>query len=148
MQFIDARDLAEWTIRLAEQRTFGTYHATGPVHELTMARMLDGIGTCDPFGCETNVGARGFSGSPQSLCVERHARLAAGHRRRRRVRAARQPQGNRRWLRFRPLTSTATDTLAWFRAQPAERQAKLRAGLAPTRESEVLAAWMATRSRT
>src|SRR5580698_2858291 len=30
VQFIDARDLAEWTVRMAESRTFGTFNATGP----------------------------------------------------------------------------------------------------------------------
>src|ERR1700722_10952243 len=35
VQFIDARDLAEWTIRVAESRTIGTFNATGP------ARLLD-----------------------------------------------------------------------------------------------------------
>ena len=44
-------------------------------------------------------------------------------------------------LTFRPLAETARDTLAWFKSQPAERQAKLKAGLSPEREIEVLAAW-------
>ena len=44
-------------------------------------------------------------------------------------------------LTFRPLAATARDTLEWFKSQPAERQAKLKAGLSPEREAEVLAAW-------
>ena len=36
---------------------------------------------------------------------------------------------------------TARDTLAWFKSQPPDRQAKLRAGLSAEREAEVLAAW-------
>jgi 2'-hydroxyisoflavone reductase len=44
-------------------------------------------------------------------------------------------------LTFRPLATTAIDTLAWFRAQPPERQAQLKAGIKPEREAEVLAAW-------
>jgi len=43
-------------------------------------------------------------------------------------------------LTFRPLAVTARDTLAWFKSQPAERQ-KLKAGITPEREAEVLAAW-------
>jgi 2'-hydroxyisoflavone reductase len=46
-------------------------------------------------------------------------------------------------LTFRPLAQTALDTLAWFKAQPAERQAKLASGIKPEREREVLAAWAA-----
>lgn len=42
-------------------------------------------------------------------------------------------------LTYRPLPLTAADTLAWFRTLPSERQTKLRAGIAPERETEVLA---------
>jgi 2'-hydroxyisoflavone reductase len=38
---IDARDLAEWTIRLAEARTSGTYNAAGPPAALTLGDLLD-----------------------------------------------------------------------------------------------------------
>jgi 2'-hydroxyisoflavone reductase len=38
------------------------------------------------------------------------------------------------------LGETARDTLAWFKTQKPERQAKMRAGLTPQREAEVLAA--------
>jgi 2'-hydroxyisoflavone reductase len=44
-------------------------------------------------------------------------------------------------LTFRPLPVTAADTLAWFRARPPERQAKLKSGLTPERETALLAAW-------
>jgi 2'-hydroxyisoflavone reductase len=43
VQFIDARDLAEWTIRMAEQRTVGVFNACGPASPLTMRQMLGGI---------------------------------------------------------------------------------------------------------
>ena len=44
-------------------------------------------------------------------------------------------------LTFRPLADTARDTLAWFKGLPQDRQMKLKAGLTPEREAEVLAAW-------
>jgi 2'-hydroxyisoflavone reductase len=44
-------------------------------------------------------------------------------------------------LTFRSVKATAADTLAWFRTLPAERQAKLRAGLTPEREAALLAKW-------
>ena len=44
-------------------------------------------------------------------------------------------------LTFRPLPLTARDTLAWFKTQPADRQEKLKAGVTPEREKEVLEAW-------
>ena len=43
VQFIDARDLAEWSIRMAAQRTTGVVNATGPANSITMHRMLAGI---------------------------------------------------------------------------------------------------------
>jgi 2'-hydroxyisoflavone reductase len=46
-------------------------------------------------------------------------------------------------LTFRPLSDTTRATLEWFKKQSAERQAKLRAGIKPEREKEVLAAWHA-----
>ena len=36
VQFIDARDLAEWTIRVAEARVLGVFNATGPAQPLTV----------------------------------------------------------------------------------------------------------------
>ena len=44
-------------------------------------------------------------------------------------------------LTFRPLAETARDTLAWFKSLPQDRQSKLRAGLIPGREAEVLNVW-------
>jgi 2'-hydroxyisoflavone reductase len=46
-------------------------------------------------------------------------------------------------LRFRPAEETAKDTLAWYKTLPEDRRGKLKAGLAPARETEVLSAWHA-----
>jgi 2'-hydroxyisoflavone reductase len=44
-------------------------------------------------------------------------------------------------LTFRSLDETARDTLAWFKSRPKDRQAHMKAGITPERETEVLAAW-------
>jgi 2'-hydroxyisoflavone reductase len=44
-------------------------------------------------------------------------------------------------MTFRSLADTTRDTVAWFKSQPPDRQAKLKAGLTPEREVEVLASW-------
>ncbi|HWF78465.1 MAG TPA: NAD-dependent epimerase/dehydratase family protein [Caulobacteraceae bacterium] len=141
VQIIDVRDLTEWTIRLCEQRTFGTFNATGPARPMTMRAMLDGVGKAvksdahlvwvpDKFLDENKVSA--WSDMP--VWVPGHGDSAGFHRRDiRRALAA--------GLTYRPLETTAADTLAWFRQQPADRQAKLRAGLAPDREAALLAKW-------
>src|SRR5213594_3234984 len=43
VQFIDARDLAEWTIRMVENSETGIHNATGPAKPLGIGGMLDGI---------------------------------------------------------------------------------------------------------
>src|SRR5260221_8277406 len=39
-QFIDVRDLAKWTIRMAEPRATGVFNASGPASPITMRQML------------------------------------------------------------------------------------------------------------
>src|SRR5205814_3161530 len=43
VQFIDARDLAEWTIRMVENRETGIYNATGPAKKLGIGEMLSSL---------------------------------------------------------------------------------------------------------
>ena len=143
VQFIDARDLAEWTIRAAEQRTFGVFNATGPAQTLDMGELLDGVAAgigarprlawvSDAFLDANSVSA--WSDMP--LWVPRRSSEAGFVRRDiRRALAA--------GLTFRPVAVTAKDTLDWFRTQPDARQAKLRAGLTADREAQLLAAWKA-----
>jgi 2'-hydroxyisoflavone reductase len=143
VQFIDARDLAEWTVRMAEQRAFGVYNATGPAQTLEMRGMLAEIGagvdahpplTWVPAKFLAAQKAEPWSDLPVWVPAEGDT---AGFARRdiRRAQAA--------GLTFRPLRATAADTLAWFRTQPTDRQAKLKAGLTPEREAALLAAWKA-----
>jgi 2'-hydroxyisoflavone reductase len=47
-------------------------------------------------------------------------------------------------LTSRPLQETVHDTLAWFQTLPEDRQAKLKAGLDPKKESATLAVWHAS----
>jgi 2'-hydroxyisoflavone reductase len=143
VQFIDARDLAEWTIRMVESRTLGVFNATGPDRPLTMEGMLGGIAVA--IRAEASLGwvptafLEAHQVSPWSdLPVWLPARgESAGFARRDIGRAL------RAGLTFRPLRATAADTLAWFLHQPPERQAKLRAGLSSEHESQLLAAWKA-----
>ena len=41
VQYIDVRDVAEWCIRLAENKTAGTYNAVGPKKSTTMHQFVD-----------------------------------------------------------------------------------------------------------
>lgn len=143
VQVIDARDLAEWIIRLAERRVTGDFNAVGPAERLGVGPMLTGIR--DALGADarfTHVPAEflaahevqpwshmpvwvppeGPFGGLGSVSVRKA--LAHG-------------------LTFRPFADTARATLAWHRTRPEERQTQLRAGISAEREAEVLAAWHA-----
>lgn len=141
IQFIDARDLAEWTIRMAEARAFGTFNAMGPDYRLEMAAFLHGVRAVTTAGATLHWVSMDF--------LDRHKVSAwgdmpvwvpgqgdsAGFATRSNSKAV--ASG----LRFRPLATTAADTLAWYETWPAERRDALRAGLSADREAEVLAAW-------
>jgi 2'-hydroxyisoflavone reductase len=143
VQLVDARDLAEWTIRVVEARALGVFNAMGPAGELTMAGMLEGVGAgvsskarlvwADAdFLEQQKVSAWG------DMPVWIPARGdTAGASRRANARAI------AAGLTFRPLGATAAETLAFWKTLPAERQSKLRAGIAPDREAQVLEAWKA-----
>ena len=143
VQIIDARDLAEWTIRMAEARAVGTYNATGPAHPLTMRQMLTGIAsaihanpTIEWVSTDFLKAEKVEAWSDMPTWIPGRGDTAGFGRR-----SIKKAIAN--GLTFRPLSQTASDTLAWFKQQPAERQEKLKAGIAPEREKEVLAKWAA-----
>ena len=138
VQFIDARDLAEWTIHMAENRDTGIYNATGPAKPLGIGEMLDQTKSA------LNSDAK-FTWIPAEFLKQQKVEawsdmpVWAGDE----LGLARTniSRALGKGLTFRPLTETARDTLAWFKSQWQDRQSKLRAGLTPEREAEVLAAW-------
>jgi 2'-hydroxyisoflavone reductase len=145
VQIIDCRDLAEWTVRMVENGTTGTFNAAGPVGTMTMAEQLHGIraafdGNRDvrftwvpaDFLAAQKVRAWGDmptwiprQGAESAIMdVDNHRAVGAG-------------------LTFRPLAISAVDALEWFKAAPADAQARMlkSAGLAPERERATLDAW-------
>ena len=145
-QFIDARDLAEWMVRMAENRAFGTYNATGPAAPFTIGELLYGIKS------ETTAGAQ-FTWLPAEFLAEQRVRgwsnlpvwlnpagPTAGFMKRNTSRAL------AKGLAFRPLAVTARDTLAWHQTRTAEEKKRLddgtRVGLSAAREAELLKLWM------
>jgi 2'-hydroxyisoflavone reductase len=138
VQYIDARDLAEWTIRMAENRETGIYNATGPAKPIGVGGMLEGIKDAEksnatfifvPYDFLKQQNVAAWSDMPvwagDELGLSRtNINRALG-----------------KGLTFRPLEETTRDTLAWFKSLPTDRQSKMHAGLTPDREAEVLAAW-------
>jgi 2'-hydroxyisoflavone reductase len=140
VQFIDGRDLAEWVIRMVEQRETGIYNATGPAKALGVGAMLEGIRTANNSKANFTWVNTDFleaqkvaPWSDMPVWVPPRGEEAGMGR-------INIQRAVTKGLTFRPLALTARDTLAWFKAQPPERQ-KLKAGISAERETEVLAAW-------
>lgn len=138
IQFIDARDLAEWTIRMIEQDAAGAYNAHGRPNMLTMQSLLDEcklvsnsdahfVWASEEFLLQEGVAA--WSEMPLWLPEEAAPHLegfmfinpgkaiAAG-------------------LNFRPLKDTISDTLAWY--QTNHPNEPLKAGLNSDKERSLL----------
>jgi len=140
IQIIDGRDLGEWVIRLAEARTYGSFNAVGPDYRLGMQAML--------HGCQAVTGgAAEFTFVSPKFLEQHEVGLPIWVPPNEGPYAGYGQVGNARaiaaGLTFRPLATTVADLLAWFAAQPAERQATLRAGITREREAELLKAWKA-----
>ncbi len=145
IQFIDVRDLAEWTITMIERKSKGAYNTHGIPNTLTMQHLLDACKSLtgsdaqftwatEDFLLQEKVAA--WSELPLWLPEEAAPHLkgfmfispdkaiAAG-------------------LTFRPLSQTITDTLTWYETN---RGDELKAGLDFYKERALLYKWHDFRS--
>jgi 2'-hydroxyisoflavone reductase len=143
VQFIDARDLAEWTIRMVEQETTGIFNALGPKSKLPMGELLDGIKTVTTSESRFTWVDTDFLLSQRVSPWNELPVWVAPRGPEQGFSMLSNKRALKKGLTFRPIPDTAKVTLEWFRKQPAERQARLRSGISPEREAEVLAAWHA-----
>lgn len=139
IQVIDARDLAEFIIRLVQENASGVYNATGPDYELTIGKLLEVSKQVSGSEANFHWGSLEFlkqnkvepwSDMPAWIPddeegvgfsrIDISKAIAAG-------------------LKFRPLEETVRDTLDWAQTRPTDHT--WRAGLTAEREREVLAAW-------
>src|SRR6266511_4895749 len=138
VQFIDARDLAEWTIRMAENRETGIYNATGPSKQLGVGGMLVQIKAALNSNAAFTWVTEDFLTRQK---VEPWSDMPVWTGKESGLARAKIDRALSNGLIFRPLAETARDTLVWFKSQSQARQGKLRAGLTPEHETQVLAAW-------
>ncbi|RED54685.1 NAD-dependent epimerase/dehydratase family protein [Cohnella lupini] len=147
VQIIDARDLADWTIRMIESKATGVYNAAGPTGKLTMASFLDqcrqAVGSDselvwvdNDFLLKNGIGPwiemplwiPGVGETEQVrhlLSVNAEKALAAG-------------------LTFRPLKDTILDTLQWDLSRDiADR--RVGAGMDAAKEERLLNDWLQSR---
>src|SRR5919197_2019034 len=134
VQFVDARDLAAWLVRLALEGPGGTFNATGPAEPLRFAELLEraraAIGsdaavvwTEDRRVLDADV--QPWTELPLWLPGEDYAGMA-------RADISRAVEAG---LRVRPLEGNVLDTLARERTLPRGRPT-----LSPAKEQEILAA--------
>jgi 2'-hydroxyisoflavone reductase len=139
VQFIDARDLGAWIVKVVEDGHTGTYNATGPQRPLPMAGLL--------YGCKAAVSNDShFTWVPDAFCLEHGVGPwmemplwipdEPDSRGFSQVSVAKAIQHG---LTFRPLADTATATLDWYKNQRPNR--KPRAGMTAEKEAAVLKAW-------
>jgi 2'-hydroxyisoflavone reductase len=142
VQIIDARDLAEWTIRMVEDGTTGSFNAAGPRGRLSMAEQLYGIRGALPGDTEIR-----FTWVPPEFLEQQEIlpwmEMTTWFGEESVLSNVSVERAVQAGLTYRPLAVTAVDTLEWFRALPADRQAQPRTGLAPEKEAPALAAWRA-----
>ena len=140
VQFIDARDLADFIVLCLEKKIFGTFNADAQAGSMTIGNLLE---TCKRV---SKSDAR-FAWADAAF-LEQH-KIAAWSDMPVWIPAEGDNAGVGRissakaktvGLKYRPLSETCADTLAWFKTEPAEHQAKLKAGLSPEREAEALKA--------
>ena len=152
VQYIDVRDLAEWMVRVMEAGTTGTFNAVGPAAPQTLAQFIDGLAPITAPGTaftwiEDYAFLKAYPLRPKTaddpgglteaipwvmpegdelghMRINHRKALAAG-------------------LTYRPLLTTARDTLAWRQsdAVPAALRATPRYVLTPEQERTMLATW-------
>jgi len=134
VQFVDARDLARWLVKLALDGPGGTFNATGPEEPLTFTQLL--ARARDAIGSDANVvwvddqrvldaEVQPWTELPLWLPGAEYAGMA-------RADISRALAAG---LTFRPVEETIVDTLAWDRGVPGDRPT-----LTHDREQEILAA--------
>jgi 2'-hydroxyisoflavone reductase len=141
VQFIDVRDLAEWTVRMIERKETGVYNANGLPHNLTMDSMLQ---ECK----EVSDSDATFTWVSENFLLQEKvvpwAELplwmpeeAAPHLKGFMFINCDKAVGA--GLRYRPLNDTIKDTLTWRETNRLNEE--LKAGIDRDREQRLLRKW-------
>jgi 2'-hydroxyisoflavone reductase len=141
-QFIDARDLADFVRVCVEKHVPGVYNLCNPLRSVTMGSLLDTsrkVTGADPkftwaprkFLEDNAIIGEKAAGDYLPIWTPADGDDAG-------IALCNPGRAVKKGLRFRPLEVTVRETLEWQKSRPAEKQ-KLRAGLTPEMEAELLA---------
>jgi 2'-hydroxyisoflavone reductase len=143
VQYVDARDLSAFVVKVIEDSAMGIYNATGPEKPLPMKVMLDS-------SRKASANPATLTWVPESFLEEHKVTpwddMPVWTGKEAGFSQIDCKKATAKGLKFRSADEVARDTLAWWKTLPEERRAKLRAGLSPDREKEVLAAWKAKKA--
>ena len=144
VQFIDVRDLAEWTVRMIERKETGVYNANGLPNTVTMKRVLEGCKLVSDSDASLTWVSDDFlmrekvvpwsemplwmpeEGAPHLkgfMFINCDKAVGSG-------------------LSFRDLNDTIKDTLTWRETSGPNEE--LQAGIAPDKELSLLRKWHET----
>jgi 2'-hydroxyisoflavone reductase len=107
VQFLDARDLAAWLLKMVEEQKTGTFNATGPDRPLTMGELLATCREVTGSGATFTWVDRDDLDLPLWISEEKSGFDSVDSGRAR-------AEG----LACRPLADTVRDTLAWLDSDP------------------------------
>jgi 2'-hydroxyisoflavone reductase len=145
IQIIDGRDLAAFVIDALEKKTVGTFNLVSPPDRFTIGDIVtESIRAANELAKPTSPAKavwapaqfleaqkiEGWSDMPVWLDAKGDEAAFA------KTSAARAMKAG---LKITPMRKTCHDTLAWHLKRPAAEREKLKAGIAPEREKEVLA---------
>jgi 2'-hydroxyisoflavone reductase len=135
IQVIDVRDLGEWLVKLAEDGAMGVFTATGPEKELSWGELIDACIVAStanpkpqPIWVNSDVVAKSNAVGVYPIWIPPIGYYAGFHKwsNKRAVNAG---------LKFRPISETVKDTLAWYREQEKIERGRTRLA-APAEETE------------
>lgn len=137
VQFIDVRDLAQWSIRVLENEIHGVFNATGPAKTLSMKDYLE--------SCASALGVRpNFVWASEEFLIAREVKpwmelplwVQAQDSAMSKVDISRATSEG---LTFRPLAETVRDTLEWARGVSDPAAIKMDGvGLDRSREAQLI----------
>lgn len=138
IQMIDAQDLAEWIVSMAEKGQAGVYNVTGKPFELTMERMLDRIRDVTASNAAFTWVSEEFlerenvqPWSEMPLYLPESDEMTKGFL------SANIDKALASGLVLRPMENTISDTFEWRKTQ----DYPLRAGIDRAREKDLLEKW-------
>ncbi|MBV6477757.1 MAG: hypothetical protein HGGPFJEG_00501 [Ignavibacteria bacterium] len=137
VQFIDVKDLADWVIKMTEEKISGVYNSTGPLETLSL---YDLINQCIEF-----TGSRAdFIGIAEEFLLKENVVpykdltlwLPADSAGMNNVNISKAKSAG---MKIRPLTETLIDTMKYHLSRG--KDFKLRTGLSSEREKEIFDKW-------